>query len=339
MPRKKKTKKNQASQLRPMLPEGDLDTSMSIDERRAKLDVYIKDFNMQVEERIEKIKARGHEMICKVKGTFMLEILKLPMHIRKMKLSDYFVQGGEVNDNALSEASDFVSEMTRSILNPSSDVVNRGPLTDVGNLPSKTPVAGSKGKNGDQPATVKFIEDNTEEQTTAVRSLRSRKRKDASPSIADKGTRSLKSRKTKETDVSQLPPTSTGKRTSKRVQSKAQFVTPSAGRGAVAYGHTPIVTPKFDPRLPLTPALLREPKAGERIMSLSGSPIVNHGPLTTDAEVLIPLGNGKTYHLNTASHLSPSQPAVLDDAARRNVELLQQKLAQLLVLPNPVQKK
>ena len=47
MPRKKKTKKNQASQLRPMLPEGDLDTSMSIDERRAKLDVYIKDFNMQ----------------------------------------------------------------------------------------------------------------------------------------------------------------------------------------------------------------------------------------------------------------------------------------------------
>ena len=33
--------------MRPMLPEGDLDTSMSIDERRAKLDVYLKDLNMQ----------------------------------------------------------------------------------------------------------------------------------------------------------------------------------------------------------------------------------------------------------------------------------------------------
>ena len=32
-----------------------------------------------VEERIEKMKARGHEMICKVKGAFAVEILKLPM--------------------------------------------------------------------------------------------------------------------------------------------------------------------------------------------------------------------------------------------------------------------
>ena len=47
MPRRKKTKKNTTSRVRPMLPEGDLETSMTIDERRAKLDVYIEDFNMQ----------------------------------------------------------------------------------------------------------------------------------------------------------------------------------------------------------------------------------------------------------------------------------------------------
>jgi len=35
-----------------------------------------------VEERIEKMKARGYDMICKVKGAFSLEILKLPM-VRK----------------------------------------------------------------------------------------------------------------------------------------------------------------------------------------------------------------------------------------------------------------
>lgn len=47
MPRRKNTRKNQTSRKRPMLPEGDLDTSMSIDERKAKLDVYLKDLNMQ----------------------------------------------------------------------------------------------------------------------------------------------------------------------------------------------------------------------------------------------------------------------------------------------------
>ena len=41
------TSKNQTSQNRPMLPEGDLDTSMSIDERKEKLDVYLKDLNIQ----------------------------------------------------------------------------------------------------------------------------------------------------------------------------------------------------------------------------------------------------------------------------------------------------
>ncbi|XP_078380728.1 borealin-like isoform X2 [Oculina patagonica] len=329
MPRRKNTRKNQTSRKRPMLPEGDLDTSMSIDERKAKLDVYLKDLNMQVEERIEKMKARGYDMICKVKGAFSLEILKLPMSIRKTKLNDYLAQGGEVNDTALTEASKVVSEMTRAIFQTAPDVAARGPLTELGNLPLKTPT-GLKVKNGDQTTEPEFLEP-----TTACRSLRSRKRKDASPSATDKGTRSAKSRKTKDNGSMMAPP-STGKRTSKRVQSKAQFVTPAAR--AVAYSNTPMVTPKFDPRLPLTPALLREPKAGERIMSLSGSPIVNHGP-TPNAQVFIPLGNGRTFHLNTTSHLSPSQPAVLNEAARKNVELLQQKLAQLLVLPTPAQNK
>ena len=47
MPRRKKARKNQTSRMRPVLPEGDLDSSMSIDERKAKLDIYLKDLNMQ----------------------------------------------------------------------------------------------------------------------------------------------------------------------------------------------------------------------------------------------------------------------------------------------------
>lgn len=335
MPRRKKTRKN-ANRMRPMLPEGELDTSMNTDERRAKLDVYLKDLNTQVEERIKKMKARGYDMICKVKGAFSLEILKLPMDIRKMKLSDYLAEGGKVNDNAFTEASDFVSEMTKSILNTASDMAVRGPLTEVSNLPLKAPTTGFKVKKDDQFATVKFTEPEVLEPSTTSRSMRSRKRKDASPSTVERATRSTKSRKTKDIDVT-MPPPSTSKRTSKRVQSKGQFVTPAPR--CLPHSNTPMVTPKFDPRLPLTPALLREPRAGERIMSLSGSPIVNHGTATSSPQVLIPLGNGQTFHLNSTSHLSPSQPALLNEAARKNVELLQQKLAQLLVLPTPAQKK
>lgn len=35
--------------------------------------------SLVVQERVEKMKARGYDMICKVKGAFSLEILKLPM--------------------------------------------------------------------------------------------------------------------------------------------------------------------------------------------------------------------------------------------------------------------
>ena len=35
------------NRMRPMLPKGELDTSMNTDERRAKLDVYLKDLNTQ----------------------------------------------------------------------------------------------------------------------------------------------------------------------------------------------------------------------------------------------------------------------------------------------------
>ena len=49
-------------------------------------------FLYSVEERIEKMKARGYDMICKVKGAFSLEILKLPMVSNKFferHVSDY----------------------------------------------------------------------------------------------------------------------------------------------------------------------------------------------------------------------------------------------------------
>ena len=47
MPKRKKTRQNQARAKKPMLPEGDLNTSMTLDERKQKLDVYLRDFDLQ----------------------------------------------------------------------------------------------------------------------------------------------------------------------------------------------------------------------------------------------------------------------------------------------------
>ena len=47
MPKRKKTRQNQTRAKKPMLPEGDLNTSMTLDERKQKLDVYLRDFDLQ----------------------------------------------------------------------------------------------------------------------------------------------------------------------------------------------------------------------------------------------------------------------------------------------------
>ncbi|GFS00498.1 borealin-like [Elysia marginata] len=55
--------------------------------------------------------------------------------------------------------------------------------------------------------------------------------------------------------------------------SRSKFATPADRLPRGVWGPTPVVTPKFDPRLPVTPENIREMKAGERLMSVAGSPV------------------------------------------------------------------
>ncbi|XP_052817385.1 borealin-like [Mya arenaria] len=55
------------------------------------------------------------------------------------------------------------------------------------------------------------------------------------------------------------------------------FVTPalagSRNMSVLGWGATPMVTPKFDPRLPVTPAMKRQMQPDETLMSMAGSPV------------------------------------------------------------------
>ncbi|XP_059153352.1 uncharacterized protein LOC131939179 [Physella acuta] len=85
---------------------------------------------------------------------------------------------------------------------------------------------------------------------------------------------------TKQSDLAKKTPSSKPKRQGKNSamppptnkNSVLRQVTPST-RMRTRYGQTPLITPKFDPNLPLTPENIRDVKPGERLMSLAGSPV------------------------------------------------------------------
>ncbi|XP_061196341.1 borealin-like [Saccostrea echinata] len=73
-----------------------------------------------------------------------------------------------------------------------------------------------------------------------------------------------------------MPPPSPGVPFKSRFLGSAQkkYMTPVNRTLADAgWSNTPLVTPKFDPRVPLTPAETRRAKPGEILMSLDGSPV------------------------------------------------------------------
>lgn len=97
---------------------------------------------------------------------------------------------------------------------------------------------------------------------------------DESQSQAQQANPVLGTSRAKRTTALQAPDTLMGPpvRRSARA-SKTKYATPANRLGRGVWGATPLITPKFDPRLPVTPDNIREMKPGERLMSMAGSPV------------------------------------------------------------------
>lgn len=91
-------------------------------------------------------------------------------------------------------------------------------------------------------------------------------------------------------------------------------------------GSTPLVTPRFDPRLPKTPAV-RIPRHKERVYSISvnGSPIAAGNE---DIVINVPIGNGESIQL-LASQMDSVDLSLLDETALRSIRQLQNRLTTL----------
>ncbi|TNN33442.1 Borealin [Liparis tanakae] len=114
----------------------------------------------------------------------------------------------------------------------------------------------------------------------------------------------------------------------RRSSRKMMMVTPARSLldASLMMGPTPLVTPRFDPRLPKTPAV-RIPRHKERVYSISvnGSPIASGNQ---DIVINVPIGNGESVQL-LASQMDSVDLSLLDENALRSIRLLKNRLTTL----------
>uniref|UniRef100_A0A3Q1FSF7 Cell division cycle associated 8 n=1 Tax=Acanthochromis polyacanthus TaxID=80966 RepID=A0A3Q1FSF7_9TELE len=109
-------------------------------------------------------------------------------------------------------------------------------------------------------------------------------------------------------------------KTVKSRSNRKPLVTPARSvlDSSVMMGTTPLITPRFDPRLPKTPAV-RVPRHKERVYSIS----VNGSPIAAgddDIVINVPVGNGESIQL-LASHMDSVDLSLLDETALRTPPL------------------
>ncbi|XP_023324066.1 borealin isoform X2 [Eurytemora carolleeae] len=122
--------------------------------------------------------------------------------------------------------------------------------------------------------------------------------------------------------------------------SAVSMVTPSNKMLPTNIGRTPMITPKFDTRTPLTRTLHRQAKPNETLVSLSGSPVmatatvkkVGRGKAKqseADSFAQIPLGKNYTLSMPISADFQ-TDGLELDDDQINKLALIQQGLTNML---------
>ncbi|KFM68475.1 hypothetical protein X975_07027, partial [Stegodyphus mimosarum] len=100
-----------------------------------------------------------------------------------------------------------------------------------------------------------------------------------------------------------------------RIQSETSLLTPVS-----KYSRMPsfVVTPKFDPKKPTLKGVVRKPRVGEVLMSLTGSPVHNFmDDIPDKPTIALSLGKGKVFILNDANDVD-----IEKELPKENVEPL-----------------
>ncbi|XP_050182337.1 borealin [Myiozetetes cayanensis] len=278
--------------------------------RSRKLAAFLKDFDCEVNQRLERLRADGERLVKEVEKLYDMEILRLPLELRQMNWLEYF--GKEGSGKALEEVAmaDLeiaeIDKRTAEVINSQFEIVKK--------------VEKSK-------RSVEAIEEEAEPPSLP---LPKKSRVDSQcPSETESENVNPRTAKvkasTKKPPVSRRPRSARVKRMSKR-SSKTSFITPATGRMGdfCTRGGTSMITPRFDSRVFKTPGL-RTPALNERVYTISanGSPLADTG----DAFLTLPLGGGESIRL-TAKDLTKKNFLQLNPKARGLMKKLSVCLAQ-----------
>ncbi|CAH1780016.1 unnamed protein product [Owenia fusiformis] len=304
MPRRRHTKALN-NHDKPCTPTGDEGKNLSIEDRRQKLKLLLEDYDNEVKVRVKSMRSDAKTIAKRINHALRLELIKLPMHIRGMNRLEFFNSGGNGNTSSKTEEiSDIVKDVDSAIASTSAKIKT---------VHSNYETISEENEDQQQQAT-----------PASKRPLRKRAARKTKKGVLE------------ESQSSNIAPSAPTAKSSRRTKTAAaaQFKTPAFKGGPSLVGFdTPAVTPKFDPRLPQTPGLVREPKPGERIMSLTGSPLSNARRTCTTskvAEVYVSVGEGNVLQLSSDTDVKDVDIPEMDPQARANILLLQEKLAAIL---------
>ncbi|XP_060538661.1 borealin isoform X1 [Pantherophis guttatus] len=273
-----------------------------------RVDAFLKDFDREVRARLAQVRAAGESLKKDVENLSNMEVLRLPLALRKMNWVAFLALGG--SDKALEQVA--------------SSEVDIAEITLLASRAIRTPFRTAKKAK-------QAIETIDEEMETSLLPAGKKSRQEnqaaVDPEVApQKPGKVQTSTKRPPNSKRTRPPSSRAKNFRKSRLSKVNPITP-ASQGNPSKAATPLFTPagKFDSSVFRTPGL-RAPAAHERVFSIS----VNGSPLADRSEVFltVPLGGGENVRIR-ASELSERDLAGLSAQALGSVKKLSSQLVHL----------
>ncbi|GAB1598246.1 uncharacterized protein LOC115214719 [Argonauta hians] len=274
MPRKRQIKTVRCC---PALPEGDEGKDLTEEQKQMKLQAFLDDFDRSVDERIKMWEDRVRRTLQKIDTSGRLGLQQIPKSLRKMKLRDFIANGGSID-----EALQCVPAGKENVTGSQVDSLKSVKCEEI----SKNLLHDSTLQNISADCEALQMLDFQKPKSTVKKTKLTARQDNFSlidkplledQVMLDEITKSVKrtlrrTRNTKNTS-SAIKDSSIKTRSSRRIASnKNNLQTPSTAWPS-HYVMTPAITPKFDPRLPMTP-FDRSPRHGERFMSFAGSPVV-----------------------------------------------------------------
>ncbi|XP_051520537.1 borealin isoform X2 [Myxocyprinus asiaticus] len=253
-----------------------------------KLEAFLLDFDDEVHTIVERLKEKTNNLLKDADNLYKTALIKLPMAVRKMNWIEYSNVDKPKSPVDDSKVREEAAQVELAIAENHA-------------IPSK--FATKEAKNSA----------NSEDENIAP--LKSAVRKKKAPKKAPST-----SKKARALSISKQGNTI-------QRSSKKPLVTPARSLlESSIIGATPLITPRFDPRLPKTPAVrLAQHKEKVYSMSVNGSPIAGSAE---DIVISVPLGNGECIQL-LANEMDSVDLSQLDENAIRSIRNLQNRLTTL----------